>query len=201
MKLQPIATWLQLDRSLSMALVARGWQAISGPITLMLLVLVLNQHEQGVYTTILSVVAIQALFELGLGSVLIGQAGNMVGRAKYDSNSATLSQEKVNSIGCGQLLELASVSLKWFGFIAVLYAIAGCTIGWKILSSSGIDLIDWRMPLALTVSIAAVTLAIAPRVYVLEGGGEREYVYGMRLWQAVLGSLIMWLSLLTVRAR
>lgn len=196
MKLQPIATWLQLDSSLSMALVARGWQAISGPITLMLLVLVLSRHEQGVFTTILSVVAIQTLFELGLGSVLIGQAGNMVGRAKYDSNSETVSQEKDNSIGGGQLLELASVSLKWFSFIAVLYAIGGCTMGWKTLSSSGIDLIDWRMPLALTISIAAVTLAIAPRVYVLEGGGEREYVYRMRLWQAVFGSLIMWLSLL-----
>ncbi len=196
MNVQRFTLWLQLDKSLSMALIARGWQAISGPVTLMLLVLVLNQHEQGVFTVILPIVAIQTLFELGLGSVLIGQAGNMVGRASRDSMSKTASRENASNIGHGHLSELASVSLKWFSFIATLYAVAGCAIGWKVLGSSGIAWVDWRLPLALAIAIAAVTLAVSPRVYVLEGGGEREYVYRMRLWQAIAGSLTMWLTLL-----
>ncbi len=196
MKLQRIAAWLQFDRSLSFALIARVWQAISGPITMALLVLTMTKLEQGIFTGILGIVAIQPLFELGLGSVLIGQAGNVIGRARGQSNSHTLANQLSESVAQGSLPDLARVSSWWFGSIAVLYFIGGGLMGWKVLSGDGIVLIDWRLPLVLAIALAAMTLAISPRVYVLEGGGEREHVYRLRLWQAVAGSLTMWLALL-----
>lgn len=188
MNFQRLAQWLQLDRSLSFALMARIWQAISGPITVALQISAFNLHELGVFVGILSVVGIQPLFELGLASVLISQAGNIVGResAKADAHQSKLGQS---------LAWLSRGGVRWFSTVAGLYAIAGLCVGWKVLSSAGISQIDWRMPLVLTIVVSTFSLAISPRVYVLEGAGEREFVYRMRFFQAVLGSLTMWSAL------
>lgn len=182
--LQRIATWLQLDRTLSLSLVARLWQAISGPITIMLLMVTLDQHEQGLFHGILNTIAIQPLFELGMGSVLIGQAGNVLG-----------ANRGVASAAAGELSGLARAAGLWFGGIAVLYAVVSWAMGWTVLSGSGTSVVDWRWPLGVSVGLAAASLAIAPRLYVLEGGGAREFIYRLRLWQAMAGSVAMWVAL------
>ena len=188
MNLHRLVHWLQLDRSLSFALLARIWQAISGPITIALLIGVFDQHQRGVFIGILSVVGIQPLFELGLASVLIGQAGNLVGRSAAGVDNHEMS-------GGLTLNWLARGGVRWFSVVACLYAVVGLCVGWKVLSGSGTSQIDWRLPLMLAVLISACSLAISPRVYVLEGAGERDYVYRLRFWQAVLGSLTMWSAL------
>ena len=53
MNFQRLAQWLQLDRSLSFALMARVWQAISGPITVALQISAFNLHELGIFVGIL----------------------------------------------------------------------------------------------------------------------------------------------------
>jgi hypothetical protein len=194
MNIPRIAAWLQLDKSLSMSVLSRVWQAISGPMTIALLLITMDLQEQGVFSVILNIVAIQSLFELGFGSVIIGQAGNLVGRSQRPSaagaNLAELSADSQH-----ELWSLTRVATQWFAAIAALYALCAWWIGWKSLSGSIIDLIDWRWPLGLSVALAAITFAVSSRVYILEGAGQREYVYRVRLWQAVIGSLTMWLAL------
>ncbi|MEO8269020.1 MAG: hypothetical protein ABI557_04825, partial [Aureliella sp.] len=125
MNLQRFARWLQLDRSLSFALLARIWQAVSGPITIALLIAVFDSHQRGVFLGILSVVGIQPLFELGLAAVLIGQAGNLVGRQGI-SSIATPSNP-------GHSLQwLARGGVRWFSAVACLYAIGGLVMGWDV---------------------------------------------------------------------
>ncbi len=187
-KLQSLSRWLQLDSSLSFALLARVWQVFSGPITIFLLVRALSLHEQGVFTGLLGIVGIQPLFELGMASVIVGRAASLVGQGTTADNSGRATCQ-------AELNWLATASVRWFTLVAVLYAIAGWALGWQVLSGTGIVVIDWRLPVALAVGLAAATLAIAPRVYVMEGGGEREFIYRMRFWQAICGSFTMWMSL------
>ncbi len=186
--LRRLGHWLQFDKSLSFALLARIWQVISGPVTVVLQYYAFSLAELGIYLTILSVVAVQPLFELGLASVLIGQAGNLIGKA------SPVSRE--NGDSSAQLAWLARGAMRWFTAIAVLYAVGGMCLGWKVLAGSETTTVDWRWPLVWAVLSAALSLAVSPRIYVLEGAGEREYVYRMRFWQAVCGSLTMWLALL-----
>ena len=188
MNIQRLAQWLQLDRSLSYALLARIWQAISGPITIALQISVFDSHQIGVFIGILYVVGIQPLFDLGLANVLIGQAGNLVGRQRASQDSSLPSDVL-------SLHWLARGGVRWFSAVACAYAVGGLVVGWNVLGKHGISQIDWRVPLALTVAISALSMAILPRVYVLEGAGLRDYVYRMRFWQAVLGSLTMWSAL------
>ena len=67
---------LQLDSPLAFALATRIWQTVSGPLTIALLIRSLSLRDQGVYYGIQGVVGLQAYFELGLLSVLIGHAGH-----------------------------------------------------------------------------------------------------------------------------
>ena len=59
-----VAESLQLDRTLLYAMSARIWQAVAGPITIVLLIHCLSLEEQGVYYGLASVVGIQTFFEL-----------------------------------------------------------------------------------------------------------------------------------------
>ncbi len=187
--LSRIFTWLQFDKSLSLALVARFWQAFSGPVTIALQVRALTLPEQGIYIGILSIVAVQPLFELGLANVLIGQAGNVAARIQRSDGSSKMQAQ-------AELHWLARTSLHWFLLITLLYSIGAMLMGWKVLSGSGTAIADWRLPLTLTVALSAISFAVSPRVYILEGAGEREFVYRVRLLQAVVGSLVVWLALL-----
>lgn len=182
-----VRNWLQIDNSLSFALVARIWQAFSGPITIALQIRGLTTlQELGTYVVILSVVAVQPLFELGLASVLISQAGSLAAKA---------SNERGPSEARADLNWLARASLRWFASIAVLYAIGAILIGYKVLSGSETTALDWHLPLVLAVVLSAISFAVSPRIYILEGAGEREYVYRIRFYQAIAGSFVAWLAL------
>ncbi len=190
MNIQRLVRWLQLDRSLSFALLARIWQAFSGPITIALLIRVFDLHQRGIFLGILNVVGIQPLFELGLAAVLIGQAGNLAGHQAADADAGA------DVPASGQSLRwLAQGGVRWFSAVASVYAVSALVMGWDVLGKSGISQIDWRLPLVLAVLISALSMAVLPRIYVLEGAGLRDFVYRMRFWQSIVGSLTMWCAL------
>ncbi len=181
-----VFAWLQFDKSLSFALIARIWQAFSGPITIALQIRGLDLPETGIYLTLLSIVAVQPLFELGLASVLIGQASSIAAKIN-------LGKDRHNSKA--ELHWLAQAACRWFTGVAVLYAIGALLLGWNVLGGSGTAILDWRVPLVLTILLATVSFAVSPRAYIMEGAGERDFVYRIRLVQAIVGSLVAWLSL------
>ena len=59
-----------IDRAVAFAIIGRGWAALSGLITLMLLTRSLSRNEQGFYFLFNDVLAMQVFFELGLAYVL-----------------------------------------------------------------------------------------------------------------------------------
>ncbi len=196
MNLKAISDWLQFDLSLSWALVARVWQAVSGPITLWLLLRSLTVPEQGLYYALQHVIGVQPLFELGLASVLISQAGSAYARLCITNKPPEPNVECSNSKKSShELMWLARASLKWFTLVAGLYLVGGLLLGWQVLHGSSLLIFDWRLLLLMSVGLSAISLAVSPRIYILEGAGEREFVYRMRLLQALAGTLVMWISL------
>ena len=55
---------LEVDRAVFFALLARGWQFLTGPVTLLLIAHYFTPQEQGFYYTFWSVVGLQTMFEL-----------------------------------------------------------------------------------------------------------------------------------------
>lgn len=185
---------LQLDRSLGYALATRGWQALSGPVTIVLLIRSLTLAEQGVYYAFVGIVSIQAYFELGLLNVLVSYAGHesaAMNVAAKDDREGMPSPEWTKAASC--MRDLIRASFRWFSAASLLFAFAATAFGWLTLDGSDVA---WQGPLILLAPIAAVSVALAPGLAILEGAGYREQIYRYRFLQMVLGSLSVWTALL-----
>ena len=186
--LKRIQSALQLDSPLTYVLATRAWQAISGPVTIALLIEFLAKPEQGVYYGILSVVGIQAYFELGLLSVLVGHASHEYAAVKQQSVSTDENISEQQD-AAARMHELIRASTIWFSTGAVLYIVIATVLGWRTLIDSEVT---WIGPLIFVVIVSAVSIAMSPALSILEGAGHRELIYRWRLVQAVIGSLTVW---------
>ncbi|MCU0711539.1 MAG: hypothetical protein MUC43_05735 [Pirellula sp.] len=183
-RLETIAKRFQIDRTLWFAMSARAWQAISGPLTIVFLVRALTLGEQGVYYVLASVMSIQLFFELGLLNVLISQSGHLA--SDIASNRPHAKQ---------RMSQLISVAGRWFLGASMLYALAAIGFGWRTLvDKASSD--DWKTPLVCLSIVAAGSVALAPRLAILEGAGYRASVYKVRFFQMLLGTLAVWSTLL-----
>lgn len=189
--LKKIGQRLQLDRPLLFALAAKCWQAFSGPVTLALVISVFSPDEQGVYYGLASIIGIQAIFELGLLNVLISQSG--IESAQMFKGE--LSDDQANQLPAQRLGLLISSSRKWFCMASLLYVLAGWCFGWFTLSPVNSQL-NWWLPLVVVIPVAAMSIALAPALAILEGAGFRESIYRFRMVQIVTGSIVVWASLL-----
>lgn len=187
--LSRLAEKLQIDRPLIYALTARSWQAMAGPLTMVFLIKTLTLSEQGVYYALSSIMSIQLFFELGLLNILISQAGH------HHSGllQATNDQERARS--GRRLSQLISASQQWFVVAALLFMGSAVLFGWRSLSDK-VTTIDWWLPLLALSGLAAATVALSPRIAILEGTGHRENVYRTRLFQMISGAVVVWITLL-----
>lgn len=172
------------------ALAAKSWQAVSGPITLALVISVFSVAEQGVYYGLVSIIGIQAIFELGLLNVLISQAGIETARISK-SESIEGFKDQLASQRLGLLIRSSG---QWFLMAGLLYVVCGWCFGWITLSPVNTQL-NWIVPLLIVIPIAAVSVTLAPAMAVLEGAGFRDSIYRYRMLQIITGSMVVWASL------
>lgn len=189
--LTKISQRLQLDRPLLFALAAKCWQAISGPITLALVFSSFSVAEQGIYYGLVSILGIQAIFELGLLNVLISQSGIESARI----SKSNLNEEHANQLAAQRMGLLIRSSWQWFLKASLLYVVVAWSFGWWTLSPVNTQL-NWWLPLAAVIPVVALSIALAPALAILEGSGFRESVYRYRMLQIVTGSIVVWASLL-----
>ncbi|WP_145084750.1 polysaccharide biosynthesis protein [Aureliella helgolandensis] len=176
-----ITTALQLDGTLGYAMAARVWQALAGPVTIVLLMRYFTASERGIYYVIGSILGIQMFFELGLLNILVSQAGHEAGRLNSEPGKRRM----------GALFDAAQ---RWFGWASVPFACTAVAVGWYEFAAEDIS-VSWRLPLIVLATVSALTIAISPALAILEGAGFRRDVYQVRLWQAVTASLLVWLTL------
>lgn len=195
--LRQIRDRLQLDRPLAFALATRCWQAISGPITIVLLIRSMDLSEQGVYYAIVGIVGIQAYFELGLLNVLVSHSGHEAAAMRRASQEAVDRDIAVEANpdwthAAARMRDLVRSSFRWFGGAAILYAVCALGFGWFTLADS---LVSWQAPLLALIPIAAASVFLAPALSILEGVGERDLIYRFRFLQTACGSFVVWFAL------
>jgi hypothetical protein len=160
---------------------SRLWQALSGPITVVLLLKTTTLDQRGLYYSMSSLASIQSLFELGLLGLLVSQTGHAMGL--IDREKAT-----------GRIRTLIHSSQKWFLWVSVLFGIAALAIA-AVSFHRQYAINDWIAPLCLLIGATMVTVAMSPSMAILEGAGYREKVYRLRMIQMFLGSLGVWTAL------
>ena len=185
---------LGIDRAVGFALISRGWGAVSGLLTLALLVRCLTQDQQGFYSVFGNFTGLQVFFELGLGLVLLQFASHERAGLEW-SPQGTL---EGNPVAKARLSSLLRRALVWYGTIALLLLLtvypAGMLYFHKYKRVS--EHVAWQGPWAFFAVTVASSVLFTPLWAVLEGCGLVAEVVAAQFVSTVLYSLLFWLMLL-----
>ncbi|MEM6363222.1 MAG: hypothetical protein AAF745_02265 [Planctomycetota bacterium] len=182
-----IQSTLLLDKTQGRALLTKLWQALSGPVTITLILTLLSVDEQAVYYSLVSIIALQNFFELGLSNLLVSHAGRE--QPAYQS-----SKNEVANQARHRLASLHRGATQWFAAATLGFMSLALVVGY--VSFTGVtESVAWQLPMLTIIPLAGGIVFLLPKLAILEGLGHRSTIYRMRLWQMVLGSLAVWATL------
>jgi hypothetical protein len=168
-----------IDRAIAYTVLGKGFQVLTGPITLITIAHFLSPAAQGFYYTFSSVVSLQIFFELGLSFVILQFASHEKAGLNW-TEQRTLEGNLLNKQRLSSLLRLC---IKWYGI-------------WFLGSNqSNID-IHWQLPWILVVVSAGGMLLLDSLLSFLDGCGEIAKIARMRLFQSLLSSFCLWSAFL-----
>lgn len=191
--MKKILEFLGVDKAIMYVVMARGWGVISGLITLMLISKFISLEEQGYYYTFASILALQVIFELGLGTVLAQFVSHEMqfitingGRIEGNDNNV----QRIESI-----IRLAT---KWYSVMALLVAIVIIPLGLYFFSYAHTNdktNVSWQFPWICLVITSSLSLLITPFLSIAEGLGFVTAVAKVRFRQIALSSVFTWIAL------
>lgn len=193
--LDKIQRLLGIDRAIGFTILARFWSGAAGIVTIALITKFLTPTEQGYYYTFGSLVALQIVFELGFSFVILQLASHERAHLSispdYDVSG--------DAVAHARLASVIQKSVRWYSIAALLMTVILVPTGHHFFSShqhAG-TAVFWQVPWYSSVIAAAFTLQIDPILSFLEGCGYVSKVAHLRLLQAVCGSLLAWMALIT----
>lgn len=189
-----IVSWLRhldIDRPVAYALTMRCWQFPAGLVTTLLIAVCFTAELQGYYYTISNLLALQTFVDLGLQWVILHFASHEWSALQLDARR----QVSGDAVAQQRLAGLVVFATRWFSWAAVIFALVAAIAGSWLFGRAPHD-VAWRVPGCLVILLAASSLAIGPRIAVLEGCQQVLAVNRTRLWQAVTGSLAVWAAML-----
>jgi O-antigen/teichoic acid export membrane protein len=183
-----------LDRAVIFTVLARGWSSAAGLITVILIAHFLSATQQGYYYTFGSLVALQIVFELGFSFVILQMASHERAHLTI-SKSGEITGDPVAHARLASVLQKA---VRWYSVAALLLLCTLAPAGIYFFSAHaqpGVA-VSWKLPWLMVDLAASLAFQIDPMFSFLEGCGYVPQVAHMRFWQAFLGSLLAWTSLL-----
>ena len=182
-----------IDRAVGNTLLANGWPALAGPLTLLLLTRFLSPNELGFYYTSSSVLAGMILFELGLSSVLLQISSHEWAHLEWTPQGLLGGNARAKS----RLASLLRTSLLWYTVAAVLMGLIVLPGGFFYfrLHFPPSTHVGWQFPWIWTALVTVAAMVLTPIWAILQGCGLVAQVSALRFRQAVLGSLGQWTML------
>lgn len=183
---------LAVDRSVGYALALRVWQLSGGMVSVLLISQLFTKELQGYYYTFSSILALQVLFDLGLGVVIINTCSHEWSRLRLDESGCITGDDAALSrlVGLGRLL------FRWYGIASLLFAACVGIGGTMFLSTRPAGEIAWQAPWIALVILTGLSLWTLPFTALLEGCGQVMEVNRLRLFEAITINLAIWIALL-----
>ncbi len=165
---------------------------MAGGLTILLIPYFINPIQQGYYYTFLSIIGIQIFFELGFGNVLL-QLGSHASAHIKDPNSKLSKVDK----NIKYILNLISVSNKWYTIISILFFIIVSAGGIAFFVDYGsLKISEWLTSWLILMTATSLNLKLSSKLVIHESFGEVSAVAKLRLKQSILGYLILWFLLI-----
>jgi hypothetical protein len=184
-----------VDRAIAFTVLARGWSALAGVVTVLLIAHFLTPSEQGYYYTFFSLVALQVVFELGFAFVITQMAAHERAHLSLTEEGLVKGDERAHS----RLASVLQTSVRWYTVVAVLMLATVLPAGLHFFGTHvqhGLTA-GWRMPWISLVVASAITFQLDPVCAFFEGCGFVSNIAQMRFVQAAVGSILAWSAMLT----
>ena len=184
---------VDIDRAVLLAILARLWGLVAGPVTALLITTKFTPEVQGYHYTFASLVALQGFVELGLGTVIIQFASHEWSRLGLDREGRIIGDPQALS----RLVSLASFALKWFLSGSIIVTLGLGISGYVFFLQSPVTSVDWTMPWFTLCLLTGASLLLVPLGALLEGCNQVSSVYTYRFLQGLCTSLSVWLAILS----
>lgn len=182
---------LNIDKSIGYSLALKFWQSIAGVLSIATIAWYMDSVFQGYYYTFVSLIALQAYFELGLYTVIFVNASH----AWANLNDDQRKEDAKNKKAYGKILWLGRFVFFWYGFASILFAIVAYFAGVHFFSIKNNSNIEWQGPWLYYVLFSAITMWLTPFLSILEGCDQFASSSLCRLVQSTTSSLLAWIAM------
>jgi O-antigen/teichoic acid export membrane protein len=184
-----------IDRAIAYTVIARGGGTLGSVGTVLLLVHFLTGAQQGYYYTLLSLVALQQVFELGFSVVILQMAAHERAHLQIDTSFAISGDRNAHA----RLASILQKTVWWYSIAAILML--------ALLLPAGIAFFakhqppgapaEWFWPWCLAVPACIFAFLVNPICSFLEGCGYVPQVAKMRVAQSLIGTTLCWTAMIS----
>jgi len=180
-----------MDGAVTYAFLARLTIIMGSTGTVLLIVHSLSPVEQGYYYTLLSLVSLQVVFELGFSFVIQQLAAHECVHLELDADGGVTGDAEAHA----RLASALKLSVRWYTMAAVAMAMILAPLGLVFFSrfaAHSESRIAWQGPWFAAVLANSASLWCMPFYAFLEGCGHVRAVAAMRFRQAGAAALCGW---------
>jgi hypothetical protein len=196
--LQSLRSALGMDGAVTYTFLARLTNIAGSTGTVLLLVRFLSPVEQGYYYTLLSLVALQTVFEMGFSFVIQQLAAHEAVRLALGAEGAVRGDAEARA----RLASVLRLSVGWYTAAAAAMGAILAPLGMVFFArraAASTAHVAWLGPWLLAVAASMLGLWCTPLYSFLDGCGHVGAVAAMRLNQAIASSALAWAALVLHR--
>jgi len=184
-----------VDRAIAYTVLARGVQILGSTGTVLLILRFLTPVEQGYYYTLLSLVSLQVVFELGFSFVILQMAAHECAHLTLHADGRI----EGDAVAHARLASILQKTFRWYLVAAVILCASLLPVGVYFFSRHAHTTtpVAWHGPWVVAVLATAFWFLLNPLYSFLEGCGQVWQVGRMRFIQALLGAAMSWGALLS----
>ena len=177
---------LEVNRAVGYLLLSRGWQFVSGIVSVVLLTDCLGLEQRDLYYLFGSLIGMQTFVELGLPTIIVLLTSHEWSQLSLDETGRV--QGKPEALA--RVANLQRAMGRWFAVGAFVFAAVVLTRGYDKMQDT--TSVNWQAPWMALVVITAAAIPFVPKMALLEGAQQVATINRVRLSQSVAGSLVVW---------
>jgi O-antigen/teichoic acid export membrane protein len=182
-----------IDGAVFFTISARLLQVAGSIGTVLLIIHFLSPVEQGYYYTLLSLAALQIVFELGFSFVILQLAAHESALLTFHSDGHI----EGDVLAHARLASVLQLTVRWYCRAAIALAVVVLPIGMAFFSGHAHTAVkvSWLGPWVAAVLAISVTFLLTPLYSFLEGCNQVRQVARLRMMQAVVVLAMSWAAI------
>jgi O-antigen/teichoic acid export membrane protein len=181
---------LGADRALLYLALARLFQGLSGPVTLILIARHFSGVVQGFHYTFMSLIALQTFVELGTYVVIINVASHEWSKLRVERDGSIAG----DPVALDRLISLGRLMFRWYAVAAAIFVVGVGAVGHSFLASQAdAATVSWRAQWWTLVILTAAQLLSMAFNSLLEGCNQVQQINKLRLVQVVVSAAALWI--------